>query len=46
MAERRQETAAHLPNASVENRSNFFSTKHVTADKIKMLSFKTRGRKV
>jgi hypothetical protein len=37
---------ATLPKAPVENRLNFFSTNHVTADKISELSFKTRGRKV
>jgi hypothetical protein len=34
------------PNPAVENDTNFFSTKHVTADKINQLGFKTCGRKV
>jgi hypothetical protein len=34
------------PNPAVENDTNFFSTKHVTPDKVNQLGFKTRGRKV
>ena len=33
-------------NPPVENERKNFSTKHVSDDKISMLSFKTRGRKV